>query len=146
MSFTKYSLLLYTVHCTHLHKPQISLFLQLSCKTMAESHINYRMIEAGREVIWSNFLLNQDHPRPVVQVCVWTAFEYFQGWRLHNLSRQLVARLSYLHSEKMFPCVQLLFLFPQYGNEAKLNWTLLNMISYIFFFIIQFPFSSFRLY
>lgn len=35
VSFTKYSFLLYTLHCTCLDKPQIAVFLQLSCKTMA---------------------------------------------------------------------------------------------------------------
>ena len=34
------------------------------------------------------------------------AFEYLQGWRLHNLPGQPVPVLSHPHSKKVFPDVQ----------------------------------------
>lgn len=39
----------------------------------------------------------------VTQVCVHTAFEHPQGWRLQNLSGQPVWVLDHPHSQKVFP-------------------------------------------
>ena len=52
-------------------------------------------------------LLKQGHPEPVAQDYVQMAVEYLQGWRLHNLSGQPIALLSYPHSEKVFPDVHM---------------------------------------
>ena len=51
-------------------------------------------------------LLKQGHPEPVAQDRVQTAFEYIQGWRLHNLSGQPVPVLCHPQSEAVFPDVQ----------------------------------------
>ena len=42
------------------------------------------------KVTWSNPLHKQGHLEPVAQDCVQSAFEYLQGWRLHNLPKQPV--------------------------------------------------------
>ena len=66
------------------------------------------MVEVGRD-LWRSFgptpLLKQGHVEGVAQDCVQMAFEYLQGWRLHNLSGQPVPVLSHPHSEKVFPGV-----------------------------------------
>jgi len=62
--------------------------------------------KAPLEVIWSNSLLKQGYLEPVAQGCVQTAFEYLQGWRLHNLSGQPVPVLGHPDSKKVFPDVQ----------------------------------------
>ena len=57
------------------------------------------MVEVGRD-LWSN---------PFRASCpdhVKIAFEYLQGWRLHNFSGQPVQVLSHPHSKKVFPDVQ----------------------------------------
>jgi len=67
------------------------------------------MVEAGRH-FWRSSgpisLLHQGHLEPVAQDHVQTAFEYLQGWRLHNLSGQPVPQPRHPHSEKVFPDVQ----------------------------------------
>ena len=52
------------------------------------------------------FLLKQGHSEPLAQDRAQTAFEYLQGWRLHNLSGQPVPGLGHRHSEIVFPDVQ----------------------------------------
>jgi len=47
------------------------------------------VVEVGRDLQRSSgptLLLKQGHLKPVAQDCVQVAFEYLQGWRLHNLS------------------------------------------------------------
>jgi len=69
----------------------------------------HRLIEVGRD-IWGlscpTSLLKKGHLKPVAQDHVQMAFEYLQGWRLHNISGQPVPVLGHPHSEKVFPDVQ----------------------------------------
>ena len=51
-------------------------------------------------------LLKQGRLELVAQDHVQTAFEYLQGWPLHDLPGQAVPVLSHLHGEKVFPDVQ----------------------------------------
>ena len=66
------------------------------------------MVEVGKD-LWKShptLLLKQGHLDQAAQDCVSTAFEYLQGWKLHNLSGQPVSVLSHPHSKKVFPDVQ----------------------------------------
>ena len=67
------------------------------------------MVEAGRD-LWRSSgptpLLKQGHLGQVASDHVQIAFEYLQGWRLHNLSGQPVPVLGHPHSKKVFPDVQ----------------------------------------
>lgn len=71
---------------------------------------NSRMIEVGRD-LWRSSgsipLLKQGHLEPVVQYYVQTDFEYFQGQRLHHVSRQPVPVLGHPHSKEVFSNVQM---------------------------------------
>jgi len=58
------------------------------------------------EVILSNPLTQAGPPRAGCQGCVQMAFEYLQGWRLHNLPGQPVPVLGHPLSKKVFPDVQ----------------------------------------
>lgn len=136
MSLTKENLLQYTGHCTQLHKPEIALLLQLRYKTMAQSHINHRMVD----LVQSS---TQARP-PVVQVCVWTAFEYLQRWGLLSLSRQLVAELGNLMVKKCFLVFSCFSCFLNMKMKVKLD-IFENGILHIFI-IILFPLSSFPFY
>ena len=52
---------------------------------------NHRMVEVGRDIWMSSsptLLLKQGHLGQVTQDHARSAFEYLQGWRLHNLSGQ----------------------------------------------------------
>ena len=51
-------------------------------------------------------LLEQGHLQPVSQDHDQTAFEYLQGWRLHQLPGQPAPALDHTHGEKVFPDVQ----------------------------------------
>jgi len=66
------------------------------------------LVEYGRD-IWKssgpNPFLKQGHLEPAAQDHV-LAFEYLQGWRLHNHPGQPVLVLRHRHSEKGFPDVQ----------------------------------------
>ena len=67
------------------------------------------MAEVGRDLWRSSApttLLKQGHLQLVAQDHVQTAFEYLQGWRIHNLSGQPVPVLSHPHGAKVFPDVQ----------------------------------------
>ena len=70
---------------------------------------NHRLAEVGRDVWRSSGLtplLKQGHLEMVAQDHAQMAFEYLQGWRLHNLTGQPVPVLSHPHGEKVFPDVQ----------------------------------------
>ena len=66
------------------------------------------MVEVGRDLQRSSdptLLLKQSQLEPVAQDHVQAAFEYLQGWRLHNLPEQPVPVLGHPHSAKVFPDV-----------------------------------------
>ena len=48
-------------------------------------------------------VLKQGHLEQVAQDCIQMAFQYLQGWRLHNLSGQPVPVLGHSPSKKVFP-------------------------------------------
>ena len=50
--------------------------------------------------------LEQGHLEQFAQDHVQKAFEYLQGWRLHNLSGQPMLVLGHPHSKKVFPDVR----------------------------------------
>uniref|UniRef100_A0A8C0ES58 receptor protein-tyrosine kinase n=1 Tax=Bubo bubo TaxID=30461 RepID=A0A8C0ES58_BUBBB len=50
-------------------------------------------------------LLKQGHLELVAHNHIQTAFEYLQGWRLHNLPGQPVPVLGHPHSQKVLPCM-----------------------------------------
>jgi len=58
-------------------------------------------------VIWLNTPTKQDHIKPVARDDVQIAFEYLQGWRLHNLFGQTVPVLDHPDSKIVFPNVQM---------------------------------------
>ena len=70
---------------------------------------NHSTAELGRD-LWrsssATLPLKQGHLQPVVQDHVQRAFNYLQGWRLHNLSGHPVPVLGHLHSEKGFLDIQ----------------------------------------
>jgi len=58
-------------------------------------------------VTWPNPLLKQGHEQghleQVVQDHIQLPFEYLPGWRLHNLSGQLVPLLGHPHGKNVIP-------------------------------------------
>jgi len=74
------------------------------------AHIqNHTTVKVGRELWRSSSptpLLKQGHLQPVSQDHDQTAFEYLQGWRLHQLPGQPVPVLGHPHNEKLFPDVR----------------------------------------
>jgi len=67
------------------------------------------MVKVGSDFWRSSrptYPLTQGPLEPAPQDHVQVAFQYLQGWRLHNLSGQPVPGLSHPHSEKAFPDVQ----------------------------------------
>jgi len=71
---------------------------------------NHRRVEVGRD-LWrasgpTSLIKQGHHLELVVQDPVQLAFDYLQGWRLHDFSGQPVPVLGHLHSEKVFPDVQ----------------------------------------
>ena len=66
---------------------------------------NRRTTEVGRDLqrlCHPTLLLKQGHLKKAAQDHVQIAFEYLQGWRLHNLSGQPVPVLGHPHNKKVF--------------------------------------------
>jgi len=107
-------------------KGKFSFSLLFSCKVLqtakglcfheavSESSQNHRMADSGgtsgSHPIQDPWLM-QGYLETVAQDHVQTAFEYLQGWRLHNLSRQpmqcsvtLTVKTCFLIFKVNFPC------------------------------------------
>lgn len=68
-----------------------------SCSLCAFPSQNHKMVEVGRNLCRSSDptrLLKQDHLEHIAQDHVQVAFEYRQGWRLHNVSGQSMTGLG----------------------------------------------------
>ena len=78
----------------------------LRCLLSCFESQNHRMVEVGRD-LWRSSgptpVLKQGHLELVAQAHGQMAFEYLQGWRLHNLPGQPVPVFSHPHSEIVFP-------------------------------------------
>jgi len=78
--------------------------LQKSCPLQ-----NHRTTEVGRD-FWRSSgqaMFTQGHLEAFDQDHVQKSLEYFQGWRLHNLSGQPVMVFSHSHNKKVFTHTQM---------------------------------------
>jgi len=86
--------------------------------------LSHGMVEIGRG-IWTSSgpspQFKHGHPEQVTQDHVLTAFQCLQGWKLHNLSEQLLSVLSHPSPPEFFQILQSLHLSPLHLSDPLLN-------------------------